>query len=189
MEVDKHHDLPRIKHALAWYNMIPNLFWSILNLVPISVFCYKYINLKILLVFICLSLLTVFLPKSFFQAIQLGKTITIYNRIGVRFINKFTQNGDIINSLIRKRFPHYKAVTNRKQLVNKLIQQTLVYEKFHFILFTFFIFVFVYATANEYWWWALIITVTNIVYNIYPSFLQQYIRIKLASAEKKLLVK
>ena len=185
MDIDKNPDILWIKNTIAWYNMVPNLFWSFLNLVPISVFCYKYINLQFLPILIALSLLTVFMPKSFFQAIQLGQTLVIYNRIGVRFINKFTQNGDIINSLIRKRFPHYKVVSNRKQLINKLIQQTFVYEKFHFILFTFFSFIFIYAIANEYWWWALIIAITNIVYNIYPCLLQQYIRIRLASAEKR----
>lgn len=174
-----------MKQTVAWYNSIPNLVWSILNLVPISIFCYKLINLKLFFAFLAISLLTVLLPKSFFHSIQLGKTTSVYKKIGVNFINKFTQNGKIINRLIRKRFPQYKVVSNRKRSINKLIQQTYVFERFHFILFSFFNFITVYALVKNYFWWALIIVITNILYNIYPCFLQQYIRVRLASSMKK----
>ena len=170
---------------VALYNMIANLFWSVLNLLPISVFCYNLMNLKLFYVFLGISLLTIFLPKSFFDNIQLGTSTPIYKKIGVNLINKFTQNGSIINTLIRKKNPQYKVVSYRPLSVKKLLNQTYVFEKFHFLMFLFFTLTTVYALMKNYLIWALIISVTNLVYNVYPGFLQQYIRVKLTSAAKK----
>ena len=170
----------KIRNLVAWYNMIANLFWSALNLVPVSVFCYRYINLKLLFTFLIISLLSMLLPKSFFDSIQLGKTTSVYKKIGIGFVNQFAQNGELINKLIRKKYPRYKVVSENKRSVNKLLQQTYMFEKFHFILFSFFAFIIVYALIKRYWWWASIVFVNNLIYNIYPNFLQQYIRVRLA---------
>ena len=132
-------DSSKIKKMVAWYNMIPNLFWSLPNLIPISIFCYSLMNSKLFYTFLTASLLTILLPKSFFNSIQLGKTGSVYKKIGVNFVNKFTQNGDIINGLIRKKFPQYKVLSNRNLSINKLLQQTYMFEKFHFMMFSFFI--------------------------------------------------
>ena len=132
-------DSSKIKKMVAWYNMIPNLFWSLPNLIPISIFCYSLMSSKLFYTFLTASLLTILLPKSFFNNIQLGKTGSVYKKIGVNFVNKFTQNVDIINGLIRKKFPQYKVLSNRNLSINKLLQQTYMFEKFHFMMFSFFI--------------------------------------------------
>jgi hypothetical protein len=81
--------------------------------------------------------LSIFLPKTFFNSIQLGKTPAFYKKTGVTFINMFTQNGDVINGLIRKKFPQYKVVSTGRQSINKVLQQTYMFEKFHFACFCF----------------------------------------------------
>ena len=167
------------------YNLMPNLVWSILSLTPISIFCYDHIKLKLLYIFLGISILPVFFPNSLFNKMQLGKTTTIYKKLGVPIINKIAQNGDIINRLIRKQFPDFKVVTFRKPSTNRLLQQTYIYEKFHFVLFIFFSLATVYALSKKYFGWALIFTVSNLAYNIYPNLLQQYIRIKLMLFTKK----
>ena len=170
---------------VAWYNMIPNLVWSVLNLTPISVFCYQEIRLKLLYIFLAISLLALFVPASFFNTIQLGTTTSIYRKIGVRYLNKFTQNGEIINGLIRKKFPHYKIISNSTRSINKLIRQIYIFEKFHFILFLFFALATIYALRQNYWQWTIILCLTNLAYNIYPNLLQQYIRIRLTTLLKR----
>jgi hypothetical protein len=54
-----------------------------------------------------------------------------------------------------------------------------MFEKFHFMMFLFFMFATVYAAIKHYWWWVLIIFITNVIYNVYPNFLQQYLRVRL----------
>ena len=58
-------DAAKIKQLVAGYNMIPNVIWSVLNLTPISVFCYYHLNPGLVYAFIIISVLALFLPISF----------------------------------------------------------------------------------------------------------------------------
>lgn len=175
----------QIKRRIAVYNMIPNVLWSVLFLSPVSVFCYSNMTMKIFFIFLAISILTVFCPRNFFIFFQLGKTASPYKNMGVAYINKFTQNGDIINGILRKKYPAYSIIAKEKLSKNKILQQTYMFEKFHFMLFLFFILTAVYAVFQQFYWWALFITITNVIYNIYPVLLQQYIRIRLLSIKKR----
>ena len=174
----------KIKRRVDFYNMVVNLFRSVLHLVPISVFCYGKMSARMFSIFLVISLFALMLPKNFFNNIQLGKTSSIYKKLGVKFINRFTQNGDIINRLIRKKFPEYKIIYHNNISVNKLLQQTYIFEKFHFAMFSFFTLVAIYAFVLHYVWWGVIITVSNLAYNVYPNLLQQYVRIKLLNVRR-----
>ena len=173
-----------LKQTVAFYNAVPNIIWSILNLLPVSIFCYRFVNLKLLLLFLLISGFAVLLPKAFFQNIQLSNSVRVYKKLGVHWINKFTQNGEIINRLVRKKNPEYRVVSIKKPSINRLVGQTYMFEKFHFLLFIFFILITASAIIMQYPGWALIITVTNIIYNVYPCLLQQYIRIRLLNFQK-----
>jgi hypothetical protein len=186
MNLNRNKDASKIKRLLNWYNMILNIIWSILNLVPISIFCYTLLDHSYFYIFLTMSILPMFFPKSFFDRIQLGKTTVIYKKLGVALVNKLAQNGVIVNNLIRKKFPEYRAVTYHKSSINKLLVQTYMNEKFHFVMFLFFSLTTLYALSENLWLWAVILSITNLIYNIYPSLLQQYIRIKLKlHAEKR----
>jgi hypothetical protein len=126
-----------------------------------------------------LSVIPGFFPNSFYDRIQVGKTTRVYKSLGVGFINKLAQNGTIINQLVRKKFPGYKMIVHQRSSINKLLQQTYMFEKFHFIMFVFFILITSYALAKNHFWWAVIISVANLLYNVYPNLLQQFIRLKL----------
>jgi hypothetical protein len=149
-------DLNKVKKILALYNMTPNLIWSILNLTPISIFCFTLISHKVLYIFLALSLVPIFLKNSFLDKLQIGKTTTIYTKLGVHIINRVAQNGVIINRLIKKKFPEYKSVTNKRSSISRLIAQTYVFEKFHLILFVFFSFIIAYAMVKGHLAWACI---------------------------------
>ena len=164
--------------------MIANLFWSMINLAPIFIFCYRHVNPNLIYIFGAIALSTALLPKKFFDAIQLNKSKRFYKRAGVSFINKFAQNGELINKLVRRKFPQHKIISGRGRPVKKLIAQTYMLEKFHFMMFMLFMFVIVYALSKAYWLWALIIFINNIIYNVYPNLLQQYIRVKLKAFER-----
>lgn len=169
----------KVKRMVALYNMVPNLFWSLLNLLPMFIFCYSRMPGKVIYVFSGVGLLAVFLPRSFFSYIQLSKTSAFYKKMGVHIIKKYAQNGDVITNLIRKKYPHYKVVTKNKKSIKSLLQQSYMFEKFHFILFLFFILTTIFAAINGYCLWVFILLITNLMYNVYPNLLQQYIRIRL----------
>jgi len=165
--------------------MIPNITWSVLNLVPISIYCYSSVDLKSLYISIAISVIPGFLPNSFYDNLQIGRTTRLYKRLGVGIVNKLAQNGAIINRLIRKKFRGYRTLMHERSSVNKLLKQTYMFEKFHFIMFVFFIFITLYSLVKNDFWWSIIITITNVLYNIYPNLLQQYIRLKLSLYKKR----
>jgi hypothetical protein len=177
-------ELLKARKLLNLYNMVPNVVWSVLNLVPVSVYCYNQVPHKLLYVFIAASVIPGFFPNSFFESIQVGRTTRIYKRMGVAFVNKFAQNGTIINHLVKKKFPNYKMIRHQRSSVNKLLQQTYMFEKFHFIMFVFFILITAYALIKNHFLWAIIISASNLVYNVYPNLLQQYVRVKLMLYKK-----
>jgi hypothetical protein len=179
-------DLHLRKRTLAWYNMIPNLIWSILNLAPIAVYCYQVLDPKTFYIFLPVSVLPVFLKNSFLDNLQIGKTVKVYKQLGVHLINTVAQNGAIINSLIKRKYPGHKIVTTRKSSIAGLVNQTYIFEKFHLVLFIFFSLATAYALVKADFVWAFIIILNNVAYNVYPNLLQQYIRIKLKLYNKRI---
>lgn len=176
---------PELNRIVAFYNMLPNVFWSVVSLLPIYIFCYRHLTPQLLYIFIGVSLLPIFLPRACLRWLQIGKTAAIYKKLGVPFINKFTQKGTIINTFIRKKYPQYKIVASKERAVKKLISQTYLFEKFHVALFLFFSFCTIYALVNKYIYWSVILLIINIIYNIYPCLLQQYIRVRLTYSGRK----
>ena len=131
-----------------------------------------------------ISLVPVFLPRSFFNLFQSPNMVNFYRKAGVGFINKFTQNGTLVNKIIRKKFPEYKFLSQKKLSVRQLFQQTYMFEKFHFMLCFFFVLINGYACFQNLYGWAIFIFISNLIYNIYPIFLQHYIRIRILSFPK-----
>ncbi|MBN8857708.1 MAG: hypothetical protein J0H29_04930 [Sphingobacteriales bacterium] len=162
--------------------MIPNLLWTALFLLPLAIFCYRYISLKTVYILLGLSFVPVFLPNSFFDAIQLSRSARFYKNIGVKYINAFAQNGSLINAFMKRKYPGFKVVSRNRASVRKQYYQTYFFEKFHFSLFIFFTTMTIYAGALGHYYWILTLTVCNLLFNVYPNLLQQYVRVKLRSA-------
>jgi Glycosyl-4,4'-diaponeurosporenoate acyltransferase len=169
----------------ATYNMIPNLIWTALFFSPVAVFCYYHVSHKSIYILLAISLIPIFFPNSFFDSMQLSRKRTFYKRIGVKYINKFTQNGAVLKKYLRKKYPDLKPESTNKLLFRKQLGQTYFFEKFHFSMFVFFTAIAVYALIKAYFVWALVIFFCNLFYNIYPNLLQQYIRLRLSTAMKR----
>ena len=177
--LNNNEDLRKVKQLQNLYNTLTNFFWSILCILPVYIFCYNFMPLKLLYIFLAISILPVFIPNSLLNKIQLSKSTKIYKTLGVHRVNKFTQNGDLINRIIRKKYPGFKVVSFSVASANKLYNHTYANEKFHYILFIFYCLSMVYALVKNHPVWALVFLLCNVLYNVYPILLQQYIRIKL----------
>ena len=163
--------------------MIPNLLWTALFLIPITMFCYRFVPAKVIYILLGASFIPIFFPNSFFDRIQLSRNARWYYRMGVKYINIFAQSGSLINKFLRRKYANFNSVSRARASIKKLYYQTYLFEKFHFSLFLFFTSITIYAGIRNQFSWALILTVSNLLYNIYPNLLQQYIRVKLKSAK------
>ena len=164
--------------------MIPNLLWTALFLVPITIFCFNFVNAKMIYILLGVSLIPIFFPNSFFDKIQVSWNTHWYRNIGVKYINTFAQSGSLINRILKKKYPDYKAVSPTKASIRKQYYQTYLFEKFHFSLFLIFTCMTIYAGIRGHWYWVLTLLISTLFYNIYPNLLQQYIRVKLKSAKR-----
>lgn len=174
----------KIQQTAVLYNQLINFFWTILAFVPVVYFCYQYLPLKLVYIFSGISCIVIFLPNSLLNKIQLSQSTKAYTKIGIRFIKKYTQDGDLVNRFIKNQHPRYKYVEN-KQAIQKLIGKSYMQEKFHYIVFVFFICLMIYAIIQRLIGWAIFMGIANIIYNLYPIFLQQYNRIRIDNLLKR----
>ena len=168
----------------AGYNMIPNLVWSVIHLAPVTVYCFTAMDRVWVYILLGLSVLAALVPNRFFDHMQLSRTTKLYKKIGILTARRLSQVGDKINRLIRKKYPEHKIIRDYKNR-EAYIQRTYFYERFHFIVLVFMLAASVYAFLQFDYWWALTFIISNILYNIYPMFLQQYNRIRIEMLVKR----
>jgi hypothetical protein len=162
----------------AFYNSVPNVFWSAVSFLPISLFCYQRMDRVWLCVFGAASLLAYVLPVSCLRRLELSSKPDVYRRLRVHWVNRFVQHGTLVNRLLRQRNPRYRRIRSRAAALS-LVRATYHQERFHWAIFLLFLLSSIYAVVNSYAGWALLIMLSNVIYNLYPIWLQQYIRMRL----------
>jgi len=174
----------RIAKTKSLYNAIPTILWSLMGFTPIGYFCYVYMELMWIYLFLALSLTILFLPDSFFQIIRMSANVSFYQKIGIRIVKKLTQDGDLVNRNLQRKFSNQRRLLSQNE-IKRQISRSYFNEKMHFAMFTFFLLTAGYAFFHNFLMWALVISLTNIVFNIYPIFLQQYNRLRIRHIVKR----
>ena len=172
-----HHAIPS-PAVLAWYNAMPNVLWSVLSLVPLGMFCYQYMARPWLYGFGALSLLAYAWPAAWLRHLQLSTAPAAYRQLRVPALNHLTQHGTLVNRLLRRRYPQYRYLPPRADLA-KLMRTTYQMERFHWVMLVFFLLATGYAVVLGHLGWTGLLTFLNVGYNLYPIWLQQYLRIRL----------
>ncbi|MDO7885513.1 glycosyl-4,4'-diaponeurosporenoate acyltransferase CrtO family protein [Hymenobacter cheonanensis] len=164
--------------VVACYNAVPSVLWSGLALGPLAVCCYHYVVQPWLWGFLAVSLSAYAWPAAWLRRLQLAPRAQVYRRLGVPGLGYFTQQGALVNRLLRRRYPNYRGLVGRRA-VARLLSTTYQQERFHWAGLLFFLGVSIYVGAAGQLGWALGLTVLNVGYNLYPIWLQQYLRIRL----------
>ncbi|TPG65585.1 hypothetical protein [Hymenobacter nivis] len=170
---------------LALANAVPNVFWSVLGLGPLGVYCYQWVARPWLYGWLAVSLFAYAVPVAWLGWWQLSRAPGPYRRLGVAAVNRVTQHGDFVNRLLRRRYPRYRPVVPRAA-VAALVRTTYQQERFHLALFLFCLAISGYAAAHGQVGWAGLLALTNVGYNLYPMWLQQYVRVRLAAGAPRL---
>ncbi|UOG74906.1 hypothetical protein MTX78_22670 [Hymenobacter tibetensis] len=128
-----------------------------------------------------LSLLAYAVPRAWFRYWQLSESSVVYRQLGVPVVNRVAQDGALVNALIRRHYPHYRRVHSRRS-VAAVVGNSYHMERFHVAALLFFLFTSGYAAVQSQWGWAAVLAVLNIGYNLYPIWLQQYLRLRLVAS-------
>jgi hypothetical protein len=157
-------------------NQAVNFFWTILSFTPVIGFWAAANSMQLCYIFIGISVVSLLLPARY---LQISNNPKFYESIGVKLIRKLVQNGDLVNKFNRKGNPQYTVIKGKTNAL-KYMQTVVMYERYHFICFIFFLLTTVYTIINAQYSFTLIIIIANIIYNICPILLQQYNRARLA---------
>lgn len=170
---------PVAKIRISLLNALPNMFWSVLCLAPVYWFCSQSMTPVHFYAFGAVSLVPYLLPASLIERLRISSTPTLYRRVGVPFINRFTQDGALVRK-ISGRSPTRQSLHVNPAKIAGLRRTSLQRERFHLTGFVFFLLL----TARAIWLgkvgWTLVLLISNVVYNAYPILLQQYVRLRLA---------
>src|SRR6185312_1764795 len=110
----------KVRKRLNTYNMVAKLTWSVVCLLPVSVFCYSFLSGKLFCIFLLLSMLSVLLPKRFLNQLSVKRTKRFYQKAGVVFMeNKAMWTFVIIiTKIIYNFYPILLQHYHRMRLIN-----------------------------------------------------------------------
>ena len=158
-------------------NQIINFFWTTVCFTPVFWFWFQEgIDNIYFYVFLGASLLFGALPEKILNKFTLSADKKVYERYGVKFIRKFVQNGDIVNS--RTNGLGAPSIKGKAKARNYL-KTIAMYERYHWICLIFFLLTTIYDFLNGYLLFGFSILAANFLYNIIPIFLQQYNKIRI----------
>jgi len=149
-------------------NHAVNFFWTIVCFGPVVTYWVKTGPVAAWWYFIGVSFLGLVLPASW---LRLSRDPKFYERLGVRFIRKFVQDGDYAKR--GRRIISNK--TNARQYTNTI----LMYEKYHFLCLLFFLLTSIHAIIFKQYFLTALIIIANSIYNVCPLLLQQYNKARL----------
>lgn len=164
--------------TVAFYNAVPSVLWSVLAFGPVVQYCYRYVARPGLWWLMGASLLAYAWPAAWLRRLQLSRRAAAYQRLRVPQLGHFTQQGALVNGLLRRRYPGYRALVGRRG-VARLLSTTYQQERFHWAGLVFFLVLALHAAWAGRWGWAGGLSVANVGYNLYPIWMQQYLRVRL----------
>jgi hypothetical protein len=160
-------------------NQLINLFWTVLCFTPVLLFWIeKGVHLRFY-IYLAVSLIMVLLPENTLDFFLISSNRKFYERLGVKQIRKFVQNGDLVKSMTHKQ--RHNIIKGAFQ-ARKYLKTIAMYERYHWACFTFFLLTTVSCFLDGYLKLGFAITVSNVIYNIGSILLQQYNKIRIKRA-------
>ncbi len=157
-------------------NQLINFFWTMLCFAPLMVFWIKIgITLHFYL-FIASAFIFGLLPENVINKLMLSSNKRFYEKLGVKLVRKFVQNGDVVKKVTKKQ---NRSIINGSIQARRYLKNIAMYERFHWICFIFFLFTMIESLLTGYLKLGLTILAANILYNLSSILLQQYNKIRI----------
>jgi hypothetical protein len=134
-------------------------------------------SLWVLLIFAAVIALPALAPRAYFEPRRFERG-GFYPALGVRWFRAAAPDGDWINRRLRRLDPSYRVVRDRRTRAEH-IAGSIVNERWHTSWLVLGLVTMGSAVATRQYGWALLMTVFNVVFNLYPVFHQRYKRAKL----------
>jgi hypothetical protein len=171
----------KLKHTLnALYqilNVLLSALWTIVFVLPVYIFCARHVDIGWIIAFAVTAMLSTLLPRSAIQRLALSSEAKAYRRLRVPLVIEITQDA----RWIRRISGNSPARARRsKQGLSKILHDTWVRERFHLALLVFYFLCSIMAVCQIRPLWFLSLILANVSYNLYPIWLQQYLRLRVS---------
>lgn len=123
------------------------------------------------------ALFTSKLQQGYFEIRPWESDGRLYERLGVRLFRFVVPMGDCINWFVRRFQPDYRVVS--EQSVADFIKRTETAERFHLACLLAIAPSALYSILLQWWAFAMLLTLPNIVLHVYPILLQRYTRARI----------
>ncbi|MCU7695298.1 hypothetical protein ACFSPU_05935 [Haoranjiania flava] len=158
------------------FNHILNFFWSIIAFYPLVHYWYHTGVGRWFIVAASVSIVAAFLPDRVYDLLQLSSRRSFYERLKVKTIRKFVQNGDLARKLPGKNQSH---TITRMHDAKKYLLTIAMYNRFHWACFLFFLFSATHAIVAGKIFIGLLVLFANVLYNVTAIVLQQYNQLRI----------
>ncbi len=122
-------------------NQIINLFWTMVAFATFGVYWGLYFaeqrSTWTLIIFITLSILTYAIPPKWLLILTISKNRKVYERIGVKLLLFFVQNGTLVNRIQKWYGKKTGLIQNRIQ-AQSYLKAIAMQERFHYCCFVLF---------------------------------------------------
>jgi hypothetical protein len=163
-------------------NQSINVLWTLASFVVVGSYWGDYLaengSLWSLYTIIVISIVAYSIPDQWLSAIALSNKPQTYERIGIRIVLWLVQDGKLVSRIERAWSSKSRSNISFKRVAAHL-KTIAIAERFHCSCFVFFGLSTVSALSMGKVSAALFITLWNILYNVYPILLQQYIRLRI----------
>jgi hypothetical protein len=157
-------------------NQLINFFWTILCFAPVVWFWIRQgVNIYFYL-FTGISIVVGLLPEKILNLFMLSSGRKLYEKLGVKQVRKWVQNGDIIRDATRT---SNHSIINSISMARRYLKTIAMYERYHWVCFSFFLLTAIFCFFEHHPNFALLITEANILYNLSSILLQQYNKIRI----------
>ncbi|SDG90719.1 hypothetical protein SAMN04487996_12536 [Dyadobacter soli] len=163
-------------------NQLINVLWTIVSFSVVGCYWGMYFAEKrtgfMLYVIVFVSVIAFHVPAKLISALNLSSNTRAYERVGIRAMRWLVQDGMLVSRVNRYMGKSHRTVRNRQDAGSYLVKIAMQ-ERFHYSCFVFFTLSSFSALSTGKMGMALLMTVSNIIYNLYPILLQQYNRLRI----------
>lgn len=167
-------------------NALPSVLWTALFVWPVWVFCARYVSSGRFACFWIAGMVSaVALPKAVFRGLCLSSNPAVYRWLRVGLLIKVTQDAAWIRRLSGS---SERRVQRQEKAIASVVSDTWVRERFHFGVFVFCALCSAVALEQARAGWFVGLSFLNVVYDVYPMWLQQYLRLRVERCQERLRV-
>lgn len=157
-------------------NALPNVIWTALCVGPLYLFCARHVPGRDCTYMGGAASLPLVMPKALLRQLQLSRKLRVYRGLRVHWLILFTQDSGWMRRLAGDPPP---PLAREHAGVKRLVADTWMRERFHLALLLFFLLCAATALLQRRFGWAALLMLLNIVYNLYPVWLQQFLRMRI----------